>query len=143
MRQGEVMLITREIPRSVWRRFLDDISRLHAGATARLVVLDAEQGVQSHGDSFTLVGLTSDGEATHGSIAAMLGGRAHLTHLIDDPVAMHIELSWETRTATLQITGGDGTRTLIHLGPPVLPDARRSDLLVGAAPAGPMRELSR
>lgn len=130
------MLITREIPRPVWRRFLDDISRLHAGATARLVVLDAEQGVQSYGDTFTLVGLTSDGTAARGSIVAMLGGRAHITHLIDDAVSLHVELSWETRTATLQITAGDGTRTLIHLGPPVLPDPRRSALLVGAAPAG-------
>ena len=136
------MVITREIPRSVWRGFLDDISRVHAGATARLVVLDAEQGVQTYGGTFTLVGLTSDGDATHGAIVAMFGGRAHITHLIDDPVSMHIELSWESRTANIQVTAGDGTRTLIQLGPPVLPDPRSSDQLVGAAPA-PMRELSR
>lgn len=137
------MVITREIPRPVWRRVLDDISRLHAGASARLEVLDAEQGVQTHGDAFTLVGLTADGDATHGSIAAMFGGRAHLTHLIDDPVSMHIELSWESRTANVQITGADGTRTLVHLGPPVLSGPRPNDLHAGAAAPGALRELSR
>lgn len=130
------MVITREIPRSVWRRFLDDISRVHAGATARLVVLDTDQGVQSYGGTFTLVGLTSDGDATRGSIAAMLGGRSHITHLIYDPVSMHIELSWEARTANIQVTAGNGRRTLIQLGPPVLPDARQRELLVGAAAPG-------
>jgi hypothetical protein len=130
------MVITREIPRSVWRRCLDDISRLHAGATARLVVLDAEQGVQTHGDTFRLVGVTSDGDATHGSIAAMFGGRSHITHLIEDPVTVHVELSWEARTANIQVTAGDGTRTLIQLGPPVLPDPRPRDRLVGAAAPG-------
>jgi hypothetical protein len=127
------MLITREIPRAAWRRVLDDISRLHAGATAHLEVLDAEQGVQTYGAAFTLVGLTSDGDAAHGSIVAMLGGRSHITHLIADPVAMHVELSWETRTANFQITAGDGTRTLIHLGPPVLPAPRPSERPAAAA----------
>ena len=131
------MVITKEVPRPRWRGFLDDLSRLHAGAAARLVVLDREQGVQTHGDTFRLVGLTGDGDALHTSIAAMFDGRSHITHLIDHPAAMHIELSWETRTATLQITAGDGTRTLIYLGPPVLPEASRHDgALVAAAPTG-------
>lgn len=137
------MVITREIPRAQWRRFLDDISRLHAGAPARLVVLDAEQGVQTHGDTFRLVGLTSDGDAPYASIAAMLDGGAHITHLIDHPESMHVELSWESRTANIQITADDGTRTLIHLGPPVLATPRACDLLVPAATAGTVAGAAR
>jgi len=114
------MRITREVPREQWRRVLDDLSRLHAGAAVRLQVLDHEQGVQTYGEPFRLVGLTSDGEAGCASIAAILGGAAHLTHIIEHPRALHVELRWEARTASVQVTEADGTRTVISLGPPVL-----------------------
>jgi hypothetical protein len=117
------MIVTREVPRVEWRSVLDDLSRLHAGATASLEVLDAEHGLQTHGDGFTLLGLSADG-ATGGPIAAILAGRAHLTHLIEHPRAMHVETLWEQRTANLNIAQADGTRTIIRLGPPVLPRGR-------------------
>jgi hypothetical protein len=115
------MVITKEVPRPSWRRVLDDLSRVHAGATAHLVVLDDEQGPQTHGDAFALVGMSSDGDAGTESIAAILiRGGAHVTHIIDRPRSLHVELLWESRTANLQIADASGIRTLICLGPPVL-----------------------
>jgi hypothetical protein len=114
---------------------LDDLSRLHAGAPARLVVLDAEQGVQSHGDTFTLVGLTSDGQAGAETIAVILARGTHVTHIIDQPRSLVLEQLWESRTANLQVIAVDGTRTLISLGTPVLAGTRRSGTaMVGTSP---------
>jgi hypothetical protein len=132
------MVITKEVPRSSWRRVLDDLSRLHLDATARLMVLDAEHGVQSHGDAFRLVGLTSDGDAGSESIVAILAlpGGAHVTHSITGPRRLHLELLWETRTANVQIADANGTRTLICLGAPVLGTA------AAAAPAASPRRAA-
>lgn len=116
------MVITREIPRPLWRRTLDDLSRLHAGASVQLLVLDEENGLQRHGDGLTLVGLTSDGRAGAESITAIMAGATHIAHIIDAPCTLHVELSWESRTANLLIGGSHGSRTLICLGPPVIAD---------------------
>jgi hypothetical protein len=120
------MIITRQVPQDQWRRVLDDLSRVHAGATVRLQVLD-DQGLKFYGDALRLVGLASDGVAGRESISAMLeaGPNAHLTHVVDSPCAMHVEQQWEPRTANIQVTGKDGRRTLICLGPPVLADGGR------------------
>lgn len=119
------MIVTRDVPRAEWRRVLDDLSRLHAGAAVTLQVLDVDQGRQMHGEGFTLVGLTADGGASDPSIAAILAGRSHLTHLVEHARRLHVQALWENRTASVDITQADGTRTLICLGPPVLPDGRR------------------
>jgi hypothetical protein len=115
------MVVTRQVPRAQWRVALDDLSRVHAGAAVRLVVLDDEQGVRSHGESFRLAGLTADGGGADGeAIAAILIGPSHVTHIIDRPCSLQIERCWESRTASVQIVDRDGVRTLITLGPPVL-----------------------
>jgi hypothetical protein len=121
------MTITRTVPREQWRRVLDDLSRLHAGATVRLQVLDESQGPTAYGGALRLVGLTSDGGAGRESISAILEASAvaHVTHIIDSPSAVHVELLWEPRTANIQVTTADGSRTLICLGPPVLADGLR------------------
>jgi hypothetical protein len=119
------MIVKRDVPPAEWRRVLDDLSRLHAGAVVTLEVLDVEQGRQTHGEGFTLVGLTADGGGSDPSIAAILAGRSHLTHLVEHARRLHVQALWETRTASVDITQADGTRTFIRLGPPVLPDGRR------------------
>ena len=101
------MVVTQEIPPTQWRRVLDDLSRLHEGADARLIVLDDDHGVQTHGRTFRLAGLTSDGSPGLESISAILAGSAHVTHIIDRPRSLHVERRWEPRT-------------LISLGPPVV-----------------------
>jgi hypothetical protein len=115
---------------------------LHAGAAVGLLVLDAEHGIQSHGDTFTLVGLTSDGRAGAESIAAILARGAHVTHIIEHPRSLHVELLWESRTVNLQVVAEDGTRTVITLGPPVLGEAtgsRTEGLRTSPRPRGLLR----
>jgi hypothetical protein len=111
---------------------LDDLSRVHAGAKARLQVLDDEQGVQGYGEALRLIGLSSDGPPGRESISAILQaeGGTHLTHTIDGPRDVRLELLWEPRTAAIEVTTVDGTRTLICLGPPVLADG------IGRGPIG-------
>ena len=116
------MVVTREIPPPQWRRVLDDLSRVHEGAAARLIVLDDEHGVQTHGEAFRLAGLTSDGSAGLESISVILAGSTHVTHIIDRPRSVHVERRWESSTASVQVIDRRGIRTLISLGPPVLPD---------------------
>jgi hypothetical protein len=118
------MVVTREIPPPQWRRVLDDLSRVHDGADVRLEVLDEDHGLQAHGQAFRLAGLTSDGRPGFESISAILAGTTHVTHTIDRPISLHVERRWESRTATVQIVDRNGTRTLIALGPPVMPVAR-------------------
>lgn len=131
------MVITKDVPRARWRRALDDLSRVHAGAPVLLTVLDEEHGLQTHGGDLRLVGLTSDGQAGSESIVAMLAGGSHVTHIIDHPSSVHVELLWESRTANVQIVDQDGRRTLICLGAPVLanPGRLRSP---GHTTAGPL-----
>jgi hypothetical protein len=123
------MTITRQVPQDQWRKVLDDLSRVHAGATVRLQVLD-DQGLKVYGDALRLVGLASDGLAGRESISAILeaGPNVHLTHVVDRPCAMHVERQWEPRTANIQVTEDDGRRTVICLGPPVLADGGRKHL---------------
>jgi hypothetical protein len=135
------MVITREVPRVLWRRTLDDLSRLHAGAPVHLTVLDDEHGLQIHGNDFRLVGLTSDGAAGSESIAAILAGDAHVTHIIDHPRSLHVELLWESRTANVQIADRDGRRTLICLGAPVLQGALKTRS-AGRTTGGPLAKRS-
>jgi hypothetical protein len=116
------MLVTREIPPPQWRTVLDDLSRVHAGAAARLIVLDDEHGLQTHGEAFRLAGLTSDGSPGLESISVILAGSAHVTHIIDRPRSVHLERRWESRTASVQVVDRNGIRILISLGPPVLSD---------------------
>ena len=120
------MVVTREIPPPQWRRVLDDLSRVHDGSDVRLVVLDDDHGLQAHGPTFRLAGLTSDGRPGFESISAILAGPTHVTHIIDRPRSLHVERRWESRTATVQIIDRNGRRTLIALGPPVLPGAARA-----------------
>jgi hypothetical protein len=127
------MVVTREIPPPQWRRVLDDLSRVHAGASVRLIVLDAEQGPQTHGETFRLAGLVADGAPGRESISAILAGSTHVTHIIDRPRSLHVERQWESRTANVQVVDSNGTRTLISLGPPVLPDAAGLALMVAGA----------
>jgi hypothetical protein len=127
------MVVTREIPPPQWRRVLDDLSRVHEGASVRLLVLDDDHGPQTHGETFRLAGLTSDGGPGRESISAILAGSAHVTHIIDRPRSLHVERRWESRTANVQVVDGNGTRTLISLGPPVLPEATGTALMVAGA----------
>ncbi len=113
------MIVTREIPPPQWRRVLDDLSRVHEGADVRLIVLNDEQGPQTHGEAFRLAGLTADGGPGLESISAILAGSTHVTHIIDRPRSVHVERRWESRTATIQVVDRNGIRTLISLGPPV------------------------
>jgi hypothetical protein len=119
------MVITREIPRPQWRRLLDDLSRVHAGAAVHLLVLDDACGPETHGDDFRLIGLTADGPPGAEAIAAIMAGRTRVTHIIDRPQSLLLEQLWETRTANVQIVDSGGTRTVISLGPPVVVDAPR------------------
>ncbi len=129
------MRVTREVPPAQWRRVLDDLSRVHDDADVRLVVLDDDIGMQAHGTAFRLAGLTSDGRPGFESISAILAGSTHVTHIIDRPRSLHVERRWESRTATVQITDSDGVRTLISLGPPVLPGVTgEATTSLGASP---------
>src|SRR5687768_4563274 len=120
------MVVTREVPPAQWRLVLDDLSRVHDGADVQLVVLDDDHGLQAHGEAFRLAGLTSDGRPGLESISAILAGSTHVTHIIDRPRSLHVARRWESRTATVQIVDQNGRRTLIALGPPVLPGAARA-----------------
>jgi uncharacterized protein DUF5335 len=132
------MVVTREIPPPQWRRVLDDLSRVHDGAVARLIVLDDDHGVQTHGESFRLAGLTSDGSPGRESIAVILAGSTHVTHIIDRPRSVYVERRWESSTAAVQVVDRNGIRTLISLGPPVLCAAASTAMTApGGAPRSP------
>jgi hypothetical protein len=132
------MVVTREIPPPQWRQVFDDLSRVHAGATVRLIVLDDDHGLQTHGEAFRLAGLTSDGGPGLESISVILAGSTHVTHIIDRPRSVHVERRWESSTASVQVIDRSGIRTLISMGPPVL-----SDVTGGAATGGSAAHPSR
>lgn len=111
---------TRQIPRTEWTGFFDELSKKLEGKSVALEVFGPEIGDQVEERQMFFAGLTADVTNKAGKqdqIEIMLGGNpsAHLTHLITAPIEVDLQQTELGVASVLQIKAADGTTSLLRL----------------------------
>jgi hypothetical protein len=125
-------LDTREIPRSEWRAFFDQFSRLHHGQPLGVEIIGRDVGVQREAQDLPLLGVTAESPAGAGAgieVSAGRPGGPHVTHSVADPVRVWAAEWNDGVSASLEIESADGHKTLLRVGPAqqVLPPGMITD----------------
>ena len=113
---------TEEIPREQWSSFLDAFSRQHEGWLATLEVFDKTIGAQAEAEELPFEGISFD-NGKSGSIIIMLGDLPdHVTHTIEQPRHLWLQLTPQGADAALEIQAADESNTLLRFRSPMLPE---------------------
>ena len=120
MKDKEIPMKTRQIPREEWTRFFSNLSRKQEGWEATLEVFGPDIGDQVEERRMYLTGLTAEvSPEKNGAdkIAIMFGGRPgqHLTHTITSPVEVDLQQTDLGIDLALQIKSADGITNLLKL----------------------------
>ena len=109
-------MLTREIPRKEWIKFLDDFSKQHQGWVVTVEVLSPEIGDQEEANGLPLVGISADAKGGESRIEIMVAGRpeAHLTRIIDTPKRVWVKQAEEEAHEAVEVESEDGTRTILR-----------------------------
>ena len=111
---------TREISRSQWKPFLDELSRLHLGQRVRVEIVTDGIGVRTEAAGMPLLGISTDHDGEHRDLIEVMVGDspdAHLTHTIARPAWLHAAEDG-TGLSALAIIAADGTKTVVHFARP-------------------------
>jgi hypothetical protein len=116
---------TQDIPRAEWGPFLDAFSRQHEGWLTTIEVVTSGLGAHREVRDKPLVGISQDrkrGDAA--SIAVSAGERPedHVTHVIERPSRVALELTEEGAHKGLRIESDSGEMTLVLFRAPALPE---------------------
>jgi hypothetical protein len=116
---------TQDIPRTEWAPFLDAFSRQHEGWLTTIEVVTTGLGAHREVRDKPLTGITEDrirGDAA--SIAVSAGERPedHVTHVIERPSRVALELTEEGAHKGLRIESESGEMTLVLFRAPALPE---------------------
>ncbi len=108
---------TREIPREEWISFFDNLSRKQEGWEVTLEVLSPDIGDQIEQRHMLLAGVTAEVADQSDKIEIMMGGKpsGHITHIINAPTQVNLQLTDVGVYTAVQIKAADGTTTLLHL----------------------------
>ena len=108
---------TQNIERGEWAAFAEEFSKQHAGATASLESVGADEGDQYAAENLPFVGMTleSKGSAA-GSLVLMLGTESadHIERLIAAPQSLMVHVTPVGETV-LEIKASDEPTLLLHL----------------------------
>jgi len=109
-------MITTEIPRAEWIKWLDTFSKQHEGWIATVEVLGAKIGDQEESGKLPLVGIGADVKDGESRIEITLGGRrdAHLTRIIDKAKRVWLKQPEEPAHEAVAVESEDGTTTVVH-----------------------------
>jgi|SRR5678815_2647408 len=124
-RESELVMKTKEIPKTEWTGFFDTFSRKHEGWLVNLEIFGLEIGAQVEERELALEGITADWNETEGNtITIMTGAKPddHITHSISHPTQVSLEQTDEEVDAVLAITSGDGVTTLLRFRSAILPE---------------------
>jgi len=94
----------RSIPREAWREFLDEFSRTHEEWLVDVSTFEPDRGVQLIVHDRPLRGITLDGDRI--AIGLDGGAETHLTHVIEHPDALNVELEDDHVERSLAIKSG-------------------------------------
>jgi hypothetical protein len=114
---------TIEIARNDWPKALDAFNGVHQGWLVSLDILSAELGAQPEVKDLPLIGITVEPDDEAAVMVAV--GRSpadHITHSIHAPVHIWLERTDAGADAALQIESMDGTKAIVRLKTPALPE---------------------
>ena len=111
---------TREIPRTEWSKFFDNMSRRQEGWEVELEVFGPDIGDQIEGCHMFLAGMTAEvtDEIDKGDkIEIMMAGTPsnHVTRMISAPILVELQQTDLGIDSALRIKSADGTTNLLHL----------------------------
>jgi hypothetical protein len=108
------MNVTREIPRTEWKAFLEGFTRRNVERPATVQVLGRALGAQYEVRRLTLQGIFL--ERSRPTITIVLGDAPTLVeHPVGSPVRVWVESSDDGRERSLEIEGADETKTIVEL----------------------------
>jgi|SRR4030095_56696 Family of unknown function (DUF5335) len=116
---------TQEIPRTEWNNFFDGFSRQHEGWLATLEVFAPDVGAQEEAHELPLEGISiASTDENSNSISINLGRSPadHVTHTINEPEHVWLELRSRGADAALEIESQNDTRTLLRFRSAVAPE---------------------
>ena len=125
LKESEITMQTRQIPKSEWQAFLDRFSRQHQGWLAKLEIFNPNLGAQIEETGLALAGLTDEWNEAEGNTIMIMAGNErddHVTHSISNPTEVSLEQTDEGADAALSIKSADGTTALLSFRAAVLPD---------------------
>jgi hypothetical protein len=124
-----------EVPRDEWPSFFDSFSRLHEGWIGTLEVSRPGARAAVEARDKPLLGITAErvGDDTC-AIWIHLGSAAddHVTHVVQRPVRVGVELAPDGADEAVGIEGEGGSTTRLRFRATALPE-----MLDGAVPGGP------
>jgi hypothetical protein len=116
---------TQDIPRIGWAPFLDAFSRQHEGWLTTIEVVTSGLGAHREVRDKPLTGITEDrkrGDAASISVSAGERPEDHVTHVIERPSRVALELTEEGAHKGLRIESENGEMTLVLFRAPALPE---------------------
>lgn len=108
---------TRELSRENWTKIFDSLSRICAGSTATLEILDGDLGAQMEIEERPLNGITCDASGIEMIFVTRDG--LHLAHRIATPERVHIEERDDGFVAAIGIVSSSELVTILHLHEPL------------------------
>jgi hypothetical protein len=119
-------LPTQDIPRTEWAPFLDAFSRQHEGWLTTIEVVTTGLGAHREVRDKPLTGITEDrirGDAASISVSAGERPEDHVTHVIERPSRVALELTEEGAHKGIRIESENGEMTLVLFRTPALPES--------------------
>jgi hypothetical protein len=116
---------TQDIPRAEWAPFLDAFSRQHEGWLTTIEVVTSGLGAHREVRDKPLTGISEDrkrGDAASISVSAGERPEDHVTHVIERPSRVALELTEEGAHKGLRIESENGEMTLVLFRAPALPE---------------------
>jgi hypothetical protein len=103
----------RELERSQWERYFDQVSRKLAATTVTIEVSALDIGDRSEVELLPLSGLTFDPRSNVFEVAL-----ENIDHLIPEPVEIYAQ-EGPAGLESVEVVGGDGTKQIIKLTTPL------------------------
>lgn len=116
---------TKEIPKNEWVKFFDNFSRKHERWSVTLEIFGTELGAQVQERELAFEGIVDEWDEIRGNqIVVMFGERpdAHITHSINHPIQVSMELTDGGADVALAIKSADEVMTLLRFVSPMLPE---------------------
>jgi len=116
---------TGDIARAEWAAFLDTFSRQHEGWLTTIEVVTSGLGVHREVRNKPLTGVTEDrkrGDAASITVSAGERPEDHVTHVIERPSRVAMELTKQGAHKGLRIESENGEMTLVLFRAPALPE---------------------
>jgi len=111
---------TKNVPETLWRSTLDDLSRTYDGALVSLEIVGGDLGAETAVVDQPLRGITQDRDGV--TIGFAKAGGIHLQHRVEHPRDLRVVESDEGALMALELEEKQGTSTLVHFRWPMRPE---------------------